>query len=869
MFSCALLLLLASTSSGDKDVILQASGGLQVTVTPEGSYTFQVDGNTWLTSHPSGGVSTTKGQLQLASGVSHVQGDDENLGAYEGVSLLWSTQSNPPVQLNTTFRAFKTQPIVLLDLIFPQEMGIEKSSGIGQAFPIFQRSNQNPPPSPTPALTCKNQSYCVVPQSYCGGNDRHQLPAPSSASLGDCMKLCDSNKDCNCFSFKQGSCRPYTMATEIVTSRNGYTAYVKPQPNSTSAPSVPLKALWHSGSFPDATVTSWNGKGVSISNSGLDGSPLVLFNEAGRTLTASPYGNYMATGHGQDKDKINMGVMGSVELIPAGYKATEIFIAGQGMRSSMMAWGNTLLKKGKKTRTAYPHPTDMSMNTLGYWTDNGAFYHYNPCMINQPQTCPQNLEGNKTYEDVMLAVKKDWLAKGLPVQYFMYDSWWYPKVGDPPNAPPVRSGEPMIKWEPVNAVFPDGLSDWLGLPVFLHARIYADNNTYRSMGYKMICDGFSCLPQDPDMFKYLMGKVKNGWNAFVYEQDWMNKLTGSNEAVLNSTTHGRQWLMAMGDAALSLNMTIQYCMEEMPHLLQSTEIQAVSQARASGDYFAGSDSWKIGRNAQLYWAIGIVPSKDTFQTNFTQPGCPHEPKCTEPNVDLVTLVSTLSLGPVGPGDRLTWENVSLIKKTCRSDGILMRPDRPMLPVDKTFTANFQQSDDNEIVLWETETQLLNEPGTPKWHYVLSVDPDIDLTLTTSDIEDAGHSFIVYDHFTKTFSPDLLEDALPFNVTTTYSSGLDDSLGLSYLLLAPLLPNSKFALLGEVSKFVSTSARRFVNVVDGDGKLSATVIGAPQESVTVSFVSAVKMAIVTTQCELSSMGKACAECSNNGCTCTQC
>ena len=41
----------------------------------------------------------------------------------------------------------------------------------------------------------------------------------------------------------------------------------------------------------------------------------------------------------------------------------------------MLEWGAMLLQRGGKTPTPYPHPTDMSLNALGYWTDNGAWYH--------------------------------------------------------------------------------------------------------------------------------------------------------------------------------------------------------------------------------------------------------------------------------------------------------------------------------------------------------------------------------------------------------------------------------------------------------------------------------------------------------------
>ena len=38
--------------------------------------------------------------------------------------------------------------------------------------------------------------------------------------------------------------------------------------------------------------------------------------------------------------------------------------------------GDRMLKTGGKSRTQLQHPTDRSLTSLGYWTDNGAWYHY-------------------------------------------------------------------------------------------------------------------------------------------------------------------------------------------------------------------------------------------------------------------------------------------------------------------------------------------------------------------------------------------------------------------------------------------------------------------------------------------------------------
>ena len=49
----------------------------------------------------------------------------------------------------------------------------------------------------------------------------------------------------------------------------------------------------------------------------------------------------------------------------------------------------------------------------------------------------------------------------------------------------------------------------------------------------------------------------------------------------------RTWLLQMGTAAARNDLTIQYCMSHCRHIMQSVEIPAVTNARASGDYHAG------------------------------------------------------------------------------------------------------------------------------------------------------------------------------------------------------------------------------------------------------------------------------------------
>ena len=53
----------------------------------------------------------------------------------------------------------------------------------------------------------------------------------------------------------------------------------------------------------------------------------------------------------------------------------------------------------------------------------------------------------------------------------------------------------------------------------------------------------------------------------------------------------------------------------------------------------------------LFWAVGVVPWKDTFYTSRNTPGCQYE-SCEEPNAELEVLVSILTAGPTALGDAI-------------------------------------------------------------------------------------------------------------------------------------------------------------------------------------------------------------------------
>lgn len=53
-------------------------------------------------------------------------------------------------------------------------------------------------------------------------------------------------------------------------------------------------------------------------------------------------------------------------------------------------------------------------------------------------------------------------------------------------------------------------------------------------------------------------------------------------------------------------------MSHVRHVLQSVELYAITNARASDDYHPGNGQWNIGTSSILAYAVGIAPSKDNY-----------------------------------------------------------------------------------------------------------------------------------------------------------------------------------------------------------------------------------------------------------------
>ena len=183
-------------------------------------------------------------------------------------------------------------------------------------------------------------------------------------------------------------------------------------------PTDALKTFSYHGVFPK--IQHGNFSNYQESHQG--GVPLVLYNKSSPSLPMLVFSpltwvkaSHMASSHAL----VGAGVKSTVDYIPAGW--TQWFLlsaSSRGINQGMMEWGDRMLKyNGIQERDNPYQYRDEVHSTIGFWTDNGGYYHY----------ALGNVSRGSTYEDVLPQVKAYHDSIGVPFGHWQFDSWFYPK----------------------------------------------------------------------------------------------------------------------------------------------------------------------------------------------------------------------------------------------------------------------------------------------------------------------------------------------------------------------------------------------------------------------------------------------------------
>jgi hypothetical protein len=447
------------------------------------------------------------------------------------------------------------------------------------------------------------------------------------------------------------------------------------------------------------------------------------------------------------------------------------------VNDALSAWGETLLAIGGKHPV--PNTADALLNKLGYWTDNKTFYYY-------------KFDESKGYAGTLLAVRDELKRLDVPIGYMQIDSWFYPK--GPQSRWETKGNTPEFgetEYRADKTLFPDGLKKFqqdLGLPLVTHARWIAPQSPYHQE-YKISGN----VAIDPKFWQSTAEYLHDA-GVITYEQDWLDK---NAHAETNLTDPGA-FLGGMNGAMQAKNMSIQYCMTLPSDYMASTQYPAVQTTRTSGDGFERRKWDQFLYDSALAKAVGLWPWTDAF---FSK--------------DLGNLViSTLSAGPVGVGDAIGDFNVKNLMSVVRTDGTIIKPDTPLVPVDNSYVHDGEAQ--KAPMIAEATTATANGDIRYVFAYPrLTSETNVSVPLADLGVHDRVFAYDWVNHTGNVLNP---QDSL----TIRFDSGW------GYVVLAPVSAGG-IALLGETEKITPMGRARISVEPSRGGELHATVHFAHGES----------------------------------------
>ncbi len=515
--------------------------------------------------------------------------------------------------------------------------------------------------------------------------------------------------------------------------------------------------------------------------------PWLLFDDQANAAAISPADHFLlATMSGDGVHEIACGLIDGVRAIPARFASSALLAFGHSINSTWDTWGGTLTDLAGKVRTATD--ADVGLRYLGYWTDNGAtyYYHYEPAL---------------GYAGTLEALVRHYRERAIPIRYLQLDSWWYYKSFTDPDGRTGRPKNPALpegEWNRYGglliygahpAVLPEGLAAFqkqIGLPLITHNRWMDPASPYHA-SYNI--SGYAVLDQQwwNDAIRYIAGS-----GVVCYEQDWLNVIYQHSPALVTNTAAGDTFTDNMARAAQRRRLSVQYCMALPRFFLQSTRYPNLTTIRVSEDRFR-RDRWDAFLyTSRLAAALGVRPWSDVFMSTETN------------NL----LLATLSSGMVGIGDAIGQENKTNLLRVARPDGVIVKPDVPIIPLDAVYLAQ-ARGDKAPMVAW-----TYTDHGPHRTAYVFAYNRSTTNREAFLGPADLGftNEVLVLDADTGTARRSSATERLAFSLAPQATA---------YYVITPV-GRTGIAFFGDEGKFVSNGRQRIAAMDDAAAALTVNV-----------------------------------------------
>ena len=524
--------------------------------------------------------------------------------------------------------------------------------------------------------------------------------------------------------------------------------------------------------------------------------PWLVFDDRARAAIISPASHFMVSSmHGDGRGEIASGFSANLRNLPAGFTQQTLMAFGNGINRTWDFWGRAFLSLERARRPA--QDADVVSKYLGYWTDNGAYYYYNYDM-------------DKGYAGTLQALVDRYRQEQIPIRYLQLDSWWYPKTTTGPDGTPgadkksdkLPAGDwnrygGLLEYRADASLFPNGLDHFqkaIGLPLVTHNRWVDPASPYHEH-YRI--SGIAAV--DPNWWRNIAEYMKSS-GIITYEQDWLDRIYNYSPAFSSDPETAEAFLDDMSGACRRDRINMQYCMPLPCYFLQGSRYENLTTIRASGDRFETNKWNNFLYTSRLARSLAISPWTDVYMSG---------------ELDNL-LLSTLSSGPVGIGDAMGKENKENLLQAVRADGVIVKPDEPIVPLDQTYLADANKQPAPLIA--ETYT----DHGGIRTAYIFAFNrpkkPGSDVRLTPAQLG-INSPVYVYDYFSG--------QGRRLRKNDIFSAQLGERAS-AYYVVAPS-GQSGIAFLGDKDKFVGTSRERVTTMNDQPGRLTVGIELAASET----------------------------------------
>jgi hypothetical protein len=520
--------------------------------------------------------------------------------------------------------------------------------------------------------------------------------------------------------------------------------------------------------------------------------PVMLFNDDLDTLmiggTENPH-LFIAYTEKNSPTKHHFGVEGLLEKIPEGFAFELMLIHGKGIVNSWLQFGERyMIIHGRTQRT--PQYGSVSQDYLGYSVMTGSTYY---------ERSAEGLDMMQT----LLMVKEEANLLEIPYLYYSLGSWFYPK----------NNG--LIEWRAMENIFPGGmtaLQEILQSGLVCAISWFSEGNIYRPLSENWIEGSIikkkkeiKCLlPFDTAVWENVF-QISRSWNCFILQFEELDEIWEIFPILKKEPYLFKDFLKIIADLCEKYKYKI--IISKVPSAMLpvfasfNCFIQAVNSDEGYESCLKCSGKLPDRLSSSLmFWSYGFWPSKSTV---FSMPyrGTHELPPEKTRGFQLDVLISALSGSMIALGDAIGSQNSKIILQTCRDDGLLFKPERPLLPIDLMFIPNNKP--------YVCSTYSVN--GGKQWHYVLSVLTDdnknIERFITLQDLGIASGKWVYFDYFDKLV---MSIDAETKLCGYGNYNGLNKYMDHHYAVIAPLYSNG-VALIGLRDKYITAPSTVFQSI----------------------------------------------------------